>query len=148
MTGSLPILKLQPIIFLLVPSTHLSLSSPTHHPSNSFFLCILYRLLFATLSSSSFFLIAYEFELPLAALISSSARHSAMLLIFRKLASRAPIVSRAMAWFTRRSGDTSTACRRTVPAEPIRVESSLGPQLTMASTVICSGFESVMMWIF
>ena len=63
-----------------------------------------------------------------------TARHSAILLTLRKLASRAPMVRRAMAWLTRRSGETSTAWRRTVPAEPILVLSSRGPQLTMAST--------------
>ncbi len=68
-----------------------------------------YRLLFATRSNSSFFLIAYEFELPLAALISSSAKHSATLFTFLKAASRAPIVRRAIAWLTRRRGETSTA---------------------------------------
>lgn len=47
---------------------------------------------------------------------------------------RTPVVRRAMAWLTRRRGDTSTAWRRTVPWEPIRVESSRGPVLTMAST--------------
>src|SRR3569833_406498 len=107
----------------------------------------LYRLLLATRSSSSFFLMAYELLLPLAALMSSSARHSAIDLTFRNDASRAPVVSRAMAWLTRRRGDTSTAWRRTVPADPIRVESSRGPQLTMASTAICIGFWAVMMWI-
>ena len=45
-----------------------------------------------------------------------------------------PMVKRATAWFTLRRGDTSTAWRRTVPWEPIRVESSRGPVLTMAST--------------
>ena len=99
-----------------------------------------YRLLLATRSSSSFFLIAYEFELPLAALINSSARHSAMLLTLRNAASRAPMVNSAMAWLTRRRGDTSTACRRTVPALPIRVLSSRGPQLTIASTATWMGF--------
>src|SRR3569833_1734993 len=108
---------------------------------------LLFCLLMATRSSSSFFLLAYELLLPLAALMSSSARHSAIDLTFRNDASRAPVVSRAMAWLTRRRGETSTACRRTVPAEPIRVESSRGPQLTMASTAICIGFWSVMMWI-
>lgn len=39
-----------------------------------------------------------------------------------------------MAWLTRLNGETSTACRRTVPWEPIRVESSRGPVLTIAST--------------
>jgi hypothetical protein len=45
-----------------------------------------------------------------------------------------PTVRRATAWLTRRRGETSTAWRRTVPWEPIRVESSRGPVLTMAST--------------
>lgn len=122
-----------------------TLAHPTQqHPPP---IAIDYRLLLATRSSSSFFLIAYEFELPLAALINSSARHSAMLLTLRKAASRAPIVRRAMAWLTRRSGETSTAWRRTVPAEPILVLSSRGPQLTMASTATWMGFWSVMMWI-
>ena len=68
-----------------------------------------HRLLLATRSSSSFFLMAKELELPLAALMSSSARHSAIVLMLRKEASRAPMVRRAIAWLTRRRGDTSTA---------------------------------------
>ena len=52
-----------------------------------------------------------------------------------------------MAWLTRRSGETSTACRRTVPCEPIRVESSRGPVLTMASTRTWMGFCSVTRWM-
>ncbi len=40
----------------------------------------------------TFFLMAYELEEPLAALMISSARHSAMVLMLRKAASRAPIV--------------------------------------------------------
>jgi hypothetical protein len=98
-------------------------------------------------------LMAYELDEPFAALISSSARHSAMDLTLRKADSRVytdkekvskqgeayaiartPVVRRAIDWFTRRSGDTSTAWRRTVPCEPIRVESSRGPVLTIAST--------------
>jgi len=70
---------------------------------------------------------AHLLLLPLAALISSSARHSAMVLMLRKADSRAPVVISQMAWFTRRSGDTSTAWRRTTPALPIRVASSRGP---------------------
>lgn len=66
-------------------------------------------------------------ELPLAALISSSARHSAMVLMLRNALSRAPVVISQMAWLTRRSGDTSTAWRRTTPALPMRVASSRGP---------------------
>src|SRR5688572_29134029 len=68
-----------------------------------------YRLDLATRSSSSFFLMASELLLPLAALMSSSARHSAMDLTLRKAASRAPVVRRAMAWLTLRRGETSTA---------------------------------------
>ena len=45
-----------------------------------------------------------------------------------------------MAWLTRLSGDTSTACLRTVPARPILVESSRGPLLEIASTSTCTGF--------
>ena len=63
----------------------------------------------------------------MAALISSSARHSAMVLMLRKADSRAPVVISQMAWLTRRSGETSTAWRRTTPAEPMRVASSRGP---------------------
>lgn len=44
------------------------------------------------------------------------------------------MVRRAIDWLTLRRGDTSTAWRRTVPCEPIRVESSRGPVLTIAST--------------
>ena len=49
------------------------------------------------------------FEEPLAALISSSAKHSAMVLMFLKAASRAPVVRRYKAWFTRLRGEISTA---------------------------------------
>ena len=56
---------------------------------------------------------------------------------WRKEILHTPVVMRAMAWLTRRRGDTSTAWRRTVPWEPIRVESSRGPVLTMASTRTC-----------
>ena len=38
------------------------------------------------------------------------ARHSAIVFTLRKAASRAPVVSRKMAWLTRRSGEISTAC--------------------------------------
>ena len=51
-----------------------------------------------------------------------------------------PVHSSQMAWLTRRSGDTSTACRRTVPARPMRVESSRGPLFAIASTSTWSGF--------
>ena len=44
----------------------------------------------ATLSNSSFFLKAYEFGDSFAAFISSSAKHSAIVFILRKAASRAP----------------------------------------------------------
>ena len=44
-----------------------------------------YRLALATRSISSFFLIAYELLLPFDALIISSARHSAHVLMLRKL---------------------------------------------------------------
>lgn len=70
----------------------------------------------------------------LAALISSSARHSAIVLMFLKAASRAPVHNNQIAWLTRRRGETSTAWRRTVPARPILVESSRGPELMMAVT--------------
>lgn len=72
-------------------------------------------------------------SLTLEALMSSSDKHSAMDLMFRKEASRAPVHKSQIAWLTRLKGATSTACRRTVPALPIRVESSRGPLLTMAS---------------
>lgn len=41
-----------------------------------------------------------------------------------------------LTWLTRRRGETSTAWRRTVPARPIRVESSRGPELIIAVTRI------------
>lgn len=43
-------------------------------------------------------------------------------------------------WLTLRRGDTSTACLLTVPARPIRVESSRGPLLMMAFTKTWRGF--------
>ena len=45
-----------------------------------------------------------------------------------------PVQIKYNAWLTRRNGETSTACRRTVPARPIRVESSRGPLLIIALT--------------
>merc|ERR1712121_500555 len=106
-----------------------------------------YLLDLATRSNSSFFLIAYEDEEPLAALISSSAKHSAMVLMLRKAASRAPVQSSQMAWLTLLRGDTSTACLLTVPARPIRVESSRGPELMMAWTRIWRGLSPVRRWM-
>merc|ERR1712226_695900 len=79
----------------------------------------IYLLLLATRSSSSFFLIAKLLLLPLAAFMSSSARHSATVLTLRKAAFLAPCVISQMAWLTRRMGETSHACRRTDPARPI-----------------------------
>ena len=72
-------------------------------------------------------------------------------LMLRNEASRAPWVSSVIAChvceplhskvnvcqrtkLTRRRGDTSTDWRRTVPARPMRVESSRGPALLMALT--------------
>merc|ERR1711903_49127 len=52
---------------------------------------------------------AYELDEPLAALMNSSARHSAMVLMLRKAASRAPVVRSQMAMLTRRRGETSMA---------------------------------------
>ena len=110
-------------------------------------------------------------EDPLAALMSSSARHSAMVLMFLKAASRAPVVSRKIAWFTRLRGEISTACLLTTPADPILVASSRGPLshpinkdnekivhttkyqvsvtylLTMASMITWIGLASVKRWI-
>jgi hypothetical protein len=105
-------------------------------------------------------LIAYEFDEPLAALMSSSAKHSAMDLTLRKADSRVykflvcrallcfiyiltPMVRRAIDWFTLRRGDTSTAWRLTVPCDPILVESSRGPVFTTASTKTCLEFSLV-----
>ena len=53
-----------------------------------------YLLALATLSNSSFFLIAYEFELPFAAFTNSSAKHSAIVLTFLNAASLAPVVNK------------------------------------------------------
>merc|ERR1719397_2044550 len=86
-------------------------------------------------------------EEPLAALISSSLRHSAMLLMFLKAASRAPVHRSQIAWLTLLKGGTSTACLLTVPARPIRVESSRGPELMMALTTTWSGFSPVSRWM-
>merc|ERR1719192_1530088 len=106
-----------------------------------------YRLDLATRSSSSFFLIAKLLLLPLAAFMSSSAKHSATVLMFRKAAFLAPVVINQMAWLTRLIGETSQACRRTEPARPIRVESSRGPPFMIALTQIWTGFSPVMTWM-
>merc|ERR1719322_178129 len=87
------------------------------------------------------------FEEPLAALMSSSLRHSAMLLMLRKAASRAPVQRSQIAWFTLLRGETSTACLLTVPARPIRVESSRGPELMIAFTTTWRGFSPVRRWM-
>merc|ERR1719397_232731 len=86
-------------------------------------------------------------EDPLAALMSSSERHSAMDLMFLKAASLAPVQRSQIAWLTLLRGDTSTAWRLTVPALPIRVESSRGPELMMAFTTTWRGFSPVRRWI-
>lgn len=77
-----------------------------------------------------------KYAVTFAALINSSARHSAIVLILRKDASLAPVHNNQIAWFTLLKGDTSTACLLTVPARPIRVESSRGPELIIAETKI------------
>lgn len=77
------------------------------------------------------------------------------------------MVMSATAWLTRLKGETSTACLRTVPRiptpvrllpprqrtskrsapwDPMRVESSRGPQATTASTKTWIGFWSVRRW--
>merc|ERR1711865_893861 len=63
--------------------------------------------------------------------------------MLRNADSRAPVVSSQMAWLTRRRGEMSTAWRRTTPAEPMRVESSRGPELMTASTMTWRGFSPV-----
>lgn len=50
---------------------------------------------------------AHLFEEPLAALMSSSARHSAMVLMLRKAASRAPVVSSQIACDSEQQGQPS-----------------------------------------
>ena len=64
-------------------------TKPTNNNNNTIYLFAL-----ATRSISSFFLMAYELEDPLDALMISSARHSAIVLALRKEASRAPLVIR------------------------------------------------------
>ena len=98
---------------------------------------------FAILSSSSFFLTAYESVELLLALMSSSARHSAIVRDDLKADFLQPSVMRPSAWFTLLSGDTSHACLRTVPPTPIRVESSLAPQYWTALTNTTIGFSPV-----
>ena len=65
---------------------------------------VVYRLLLATRSSSSFFLMAYELEDPLAALASSSARHSEMDLTLWKADSRVCTQRRSGDRFNERRG--------------------------------------------
>lgn len=86
----------------------------------------------------------------LAALISSSAKHSAIVLMLRKAASLAPVHNNQIAWFTLLKGETSTACRLTVPALPIRVESSRGPELIMAETNVwkTDNFTMIILFVF
>merc|ERR1712072_404015 len=103
----------------------------------------IYLLDLATRSNSSFFLIAKLLELPLAAFIISSAKHSGMVFKFPKAAFLEPVTINQMAWLTRRIGDTSQAWRLTEPARPILVESSRGPPFIMAETKTCTGFSPV-----
>merc|ERR1712130_1071873 len=67
--------------------------------------------------------------------------------MLRKEASLAPVQSSQIAWLTRRRGETSTAGRRTVPARPIRVESSRGPELMIAWSRIWIGFSPLVRWM-
>merc|ERR1712018_3161 len=110
------------------------------HKMSVFLICLLDL---ATLSNSSFFLIAKLFDEPLAAFISSSAKHSAMVLMFLNAAFLAPVHNNQIAWLTRRVGETSQACLLTEPALPILVESSRGPELTIAFTMTWMGFSPV-----
>ena len=64
----------------------------------------------ATLSISSFLLIAKELAEPLAALIISSAKHSLTVLIDLNALFLAPIAINDNAWLTLLRGETSTAC--------------------------------------
>merc|ERR1712018_24155 len=108
---------------------------------------LIYLLDLATLSNSSFFLIAKLFDEPLAAFISSSAKHSAIVLMFLNAAFLAPVHNNQMAWLTRLVGEISQACRLTDPALPILVESSLGPLLRMAFVITWMGFSPVSKWM-
>lgn len=54
-------------------------------------------------------LMAYELDEPFAALISSSARHSAMDLTFRKADSRVCQIDQDVIFFVLNSGDTYTS---------------------------------------
>lgn len=117
---------------------------------------------------TSFTVVSYRCLRTFAALISSSAKHSAIVLMLRNAASRAPVHNNQIAWLTRLKGETSTAWRRTVPARPIRVESSRGPEFMIADTKIyeehaihenpddvsvttneltCNGFSPVNKWM-
>merc|ERR1712173_115442 len=101
----------------------------------------IYRFDAAARSVSCFFLTAKEVLFASAAAKISSARHSGRVLIFRKVALRTPFAIIYNALFTRRIGETSTACKRTTPALPTRQESSRGPELQMALTRIWIGFS-------
>eukprot|EP01083_Nonionella_stella_P146926 462754_1 len=72
----------------------------------------------------------------------SSAKHSAIDLMFLNAERLAPATIKDIAWLTRVKGDTSTACLRTTPALPTRVESSRGPPFSSACNKICNGFVS------
>ena len=91
-------------------------------------------LAFAFLSISSFFLIELQLGLFFDACKISSARISAIFLVFLKDLSLAYLAIKNIAWLILLKGETSTACLFTFPPFPILVESSLGPQLPSAST--------------
>ena len=87
-------------------------------------------LALAFFSTSSFFLTANELLLNLAAFMISSAKHSAILLVFLKAAFLAPSAILNNPTLTLLIGETSTAYFLTTPPLPILVLSSLGPPLT------------------
>jgi len=102
-----------------------------------------YRLDIATLSTSIFFLMQAEFGLLAAHSMISSAKHSAIDLMFLNALFLAPSTINAMAMLIRVNGATSTACLRTTPALPTLVESSRGPPFSRAWRSICSGLHSL-----
>ena len=106
------------------------------------------RLPLATFSIYSFFLRAQlDWMLFFSTLMSSSAKHSAMVLVALYECSLAPWVIKQMAWLTLLKGETSTACFLTTPPAPILVESSLGPANNKALTTTYKGFLPVSKWM-
>jgi hypothetical protein len=90
---------------------------------------------------------APEFLSFLEARMSSSARHSATVLMVLRAFFLATRQSWKRAKLTLLKEETSTACLLATPPFPILVESSLGPELQTALTTTWTGLSPVVWWM-